>query len=181
MARKHSLFFYNSDVTSKNTLKPLEPPSILPHVNDNSIKLDISDWSVETEKEIKEFANLCHKDSITFKKRGQNNKRKGTCLQVTLIVLGSLNVLFNSIPSLSYDVKLILSSLSGGLVSVISSFLSIFKYNESAHVYYEVSEGLNSLERSIKLELYKPYALRPNPMELFLLADETRTKLLKRV
>ena len=139
-----------------------------------------SSWNLTVEKEILDFAETCGKDSERFKKTGKRMKQIGKCVQLTLIISGATSVLMSGLGSLSEQSRLITTGILGAITSILGSISSIYKFDNKGLIYEQVGEGLESLDRSIRMETYKPANMRTNPSELLLFGEETRTKLIKR-
>lgn len=166
-----------SDTPTSITISP--PTS---HLTDLAKRLSKnSGWNPQVEKEILSYSADCLDLSIKHKGIGSRLKRWGQIAHISLILLGSIGVFCNSVPTIDPSLRQVLSSFFGACTTFIGSVNAFYRFDQHSLLHDQVGEGLQSLERSIRMETFKPYPLRSNPMELLLFADETKTKLLKRV
>ncbi len=167
---------------------PSDTPTSIPiHNTPSQVQLlakrlsKTSGWNPQVEKEILDYSVTCQELSAKHKKISKDLKHWGRTFHLSLILLGSVGVFCNSIPSIDPTIRQILSGLFGACTTFVSSVNAFYRFEQHSLLHEQVGEGLQSLERSIRMETFKPYQLRTNPMELLLFADETKDKLLKRV
>lgn len=168
--------------TPTDTPTSITISSPISHLTDLAKRLSKnSGWNPQVEKEILSYSSDCQSLSQKHKQIGKRLKRWGQVAHISLVLLGSVGVFCNSVPSLDPSLRQILSGLFGACTTFIGSVNAFYRFDQHSLLHDQVGEGLQSLERSIRMETFKPYALRSNPMELLLFADETKEKLLKRV
>jgi hypothetical protein len=139
----------------------------------------LATWNKEVEQEILQYAENCRKDADQFSHKSKIFSATGTSIQFSLIITGTLGMLVSGL--VEDPQRQICTSVLGALTSILSGTYSLFHFSKRSIHYHEVSTGLKSLERALKMETYKPIEARVDAEELFRFVDETREKLFKRI
>jgi hypothetical protein len=141
---------------------------------------DLAEWNSKLEEEILKLSKICEKEGEIYKSKSNNFTLYGKTLQTFLIILGTCSVYISS-ANVNSDVKSIMNIIFGSLTTIISAVYSVFGFSKKGMKYKEVSTGLDNLSRLLRCETYKPYSSRRGVNELFLFAEVTRDKYLKKI
>lgn len=141
---------------------------------------DLAEWNSKLEEEILKLSKICEKEGEIYKTKSNNFTLYGKTLQTFLIILGTCSVYISS-ANINSDVKSIMNIIFGSLTTIISAVYSVFGFSKKGMKYKEVSTGLDNLSRLLRCETYKPYSSRRGVNELFLFAEVTRDKYLKKI
>jgi hypothetical protein len=143
--------------------------------NDN-----IAEWNSKLEEEIIKLSKICEKEGELYKTKSNSFTLYGKSLQTLLIILGTCSVYISS-ADVSIEVKNVMNIIFGSLTTIVSAVYSVFGFSKKGMKYKEVSTGLDNLSRLLRCETYKPYNSRRGVNELFLFAEVTRDKYLKKI
>ena len=143
--------------------------------NDNLVE-----WNSQLEEEILKLSKICEKEGELYKLKSNSFTLYGKSLQTLLIILGTCSVYISS-ADVNNQVKSIMNIIFGSLTTIVSAIYSVFGFSKKGMKYKEVSTGLDNLSRLLRCETYKPYNSRKGVNELFLFAEVTRDKYLKKI
>lgn len=137
-------------------------------------------WTDDTVRQIIDFEEICVRSSVKCKKSSIKHRRIGHFIQILVILLGALSVAA-SIGNLDDRIKLIVNTIGGASVAILTSIQSFLKFPQLSEVEASSCLELERMSRSIRIELSKPKELRVDPFKYIIKLENQREKLLHRI
>lgn len=137
-------------------------------------------WTDETVQQIIDFGEICTISANKCKKSSIKHRRIGNFFQITIIILGALTAAV-SIGSTNNDSKLIISTICGTLIAVLTSVHGFLKYPQRTEIEAHSCLELERMSRSVRVELSKAKEFRIDPYKYIIKLENQREKILRRI
>lgn len=141
---------------------------------------DANLWTDEMVHQLLEFSDICNETAIKCKKSSLRHRRIGRTIEVFLISLGALSFT-SSMGTANDEIKLLISTVSGGMVALITSIQSLFKYSQRSETEASSCLELERMTRSIRTELSKSKELRTDPYKFIIKLENQREQIIKKI
>lgn len=127
-----------------------------------------------------EFSKMCKESSIKCRHSSVRHKRIGNFIHIAIALLGTTSAA-SGISTTPDETKLILSTVTGSLVAILTSIQSFLKFHQKSEVELLSSIELERMSRSIKIELSKSREYRVDPYKYILKLENQREKIMTNV
>jgi len=178
--KEHQISIKIPSIQQKNGRK--SPDDVIQKVKSMSSRLSHQNgWSIDVEKEILNYADICKYDYNEFINKSKLYRRTGNCLQFGIIISSALNVFISGLSSMEDSTKLAISGTFGIITTVLGCVYNIASIGKKSIIYDEISNGILSLHNALRMETMKTLENRNDPMEILVFAEETREKLFQKI
>lgn len=137
-------------------------------------------WTQEIVQQLIDFSDICKESSIKCKNSSIKHKRIGNFIHIMVTLLGTISMTTN-IGNAQQETKNIISTVSGGLVAVLTSIQSFLKFPQKSETEMLSSIELERMGRSIKIELSKAKEYRVDPYRYLIKLENQREKIMRSV
>lgn len=137
-------------------------------------------WTEDTVQHIIDFGDICSDSAYKCKKSSLRHKRLAESMQILTILLGALSVA-TAIMTREYSAQIIINTISGGLIAILTSIQSFFKLFQRYETEANACLELERMSRNIKAELAKAKELRVDPYKYIIKLENSREEILNKV
>lgn len=137
-------------------------------------------WTDETVQRIIDFGEICNDASNRCKRSSIRHRRLGNFIHIMVILLGALSAV-TSIGNATDEIKLIISTISGSMVAILTSIQGFLKFPQRSEVEANSCLELERMARSVRIELSKSKEFRVDPYKYIIKLENQREKILRRV
>jgi hypothetical protein len=142
---------------------------------------DVSDlWTDECVHQLIVFGDICISSANKCKKSSIRHRRFGNTIQILVIVIGALAAA-TSIGTLEDSSKVLLSTITGVSVAILTSIQSFLGFPQKAEIEGSSCLELERISRNVRIELSKPIESRVDPYKYIIRLENQREKIIRRV
>jgi hypothetical protein len=138
-------------------------------------------WTDETIKQLIEFSDICNYSANQCKRSAMKHRRIGQCIEIMVILIGSLSALSSAGNFIDTETKLLISTICGLSTAVFTGVQGFLKFLPRSEVELNSWLELEKIGRSIKMEITKSVNLRVDPYKLILRLERQRDKIIRKV
>ena len=137
-------------------------------------------WTDEIVQNIIDFGEICTSSANKCKKSSVKHRRVGNVIQILVVLLGALAAV-TSIGNADNELKVIISTVSGSMVAILTSIQSFLKFPQRSEIEANSCLELERMSRSVRIELSKSKEFRVDPYKYIIKLENQREKILRKV